>query len=216
VTAPLLRLLEQAHPERSQGDLLAMIEAIPDRGPGKSPQKAVHRRLGSRPRTDASMERRRRWASSGAMPPQLQARFTLAESAVLAVVAAEVGKKGACTLTIGHIAALAGVSKQTVRNALHEAVALGFVRVEERRLTAWRNAPNRVTIVSREWQTWLRMRRRGEGQSSLSPRIPGKKEGAALRPQRASGEEVGSPGGANRPALVGRAFVQPLGGRGLP
>ena len=36
------------------------------------------------------MEHRRRWASSGAMPPALASRFTLAEQAVLSVVAAEV------------------------------------------------------------------------------------------------------------------------------
>src|SRR4051812_19386519 len=39
--------------------------------------------------------------------------------------------------------------------------ALGLVRVEERRLAAWRNAPNRVTITSPEWAAWLRMARRG-------------------------------------------------------
>ena len=109
------------------------------------------------------MERRRSWAAAGRLPPRLAARFTLAEVAVLAVVAAEVARHGACTLTIGHIAALAGVSKQTVRNALHEAVRLGLVRVEERRLTAWRNAPNRVTITSPEWNAWLRLRRRRGG-----------------------------------------------------
>lgn len=106
------------------------------------------------------MDRRRRWASSGAMPPQLQARFTLAESAVLAVIAAEVAKHGACTLTIGHVAALAGVCGQTVRNALRAAGALGFVRIEVRRMTNWRNALNRVTIVSPEWLAWLRLQRR--------------------------------------------------------
>ena len=165
MTAPLLRLLEQAHPERSQGDLLAMIEALPDRRPAKSAQKPVQRRLvGSRPRTDASMERRRRWASSGAIPPQLAARFTLAEQAVLAVVAAEVAKHGACTLVLDHIAALAGVSRSTVKNALRQAALVGVIRVEERRLSAWRNAPNRVTITSPEWSAWLRLRRRGEGQ----------------------------------------------------
>src|SRR4051812_41290458 len=62
------------------------------------------------------MKRRRRWAASGALPPALAARFTLAETAVLAVLAAEVLRHGACTLTIGHIAALAGVSETTVRN----------------------------------------------------------------------------------------------------
>ncbi len=37
---PLLRLLEQAHPERDQADLLAMLDAIPDR---KAPSKPVQR-----------------------------------------------------------------------------------------------------------------------------------------------------------------------------
>ena len=50
----------------------------------------VRRSVGSRPRTGASMERRRRWAASGRLPPGLAARFTLAEQAVLALVAAEV------------------------------------------------------------------------------------------------------------------------------
>ena len=60
------------------------------------------------------MERRRSWAAAGRLPPKLAARFTLAEQAVLAVVAVEVARHGACTLTIGHIAALTGVSATTV------------------------------------------------------------------------------------------------------
>src|SRR5215217_4772519 len=107
------------------------------------------------------MERRRRWAASGCLPPALAARFTLAETAVLSVVAAEVVKHGACTLTVGHIAALAGVCGQTVRNALKAAQGLGFVQVAERRVAAFRNKPNRVTIISREWLVWIRLRRGG-------------------------------------------------------
>ncbi len=179
-------------------DLIEARKALPPA------QKPAQRRVGSRPRSAASMERRRSWAASGAMPPQLQARFTLAEAAVLAVVAAEVRSKGSCTLTIGHIAALAGVSGQTVRNALHEAFALGIVRVEERRLTAWRNAPNRVTITSPEWNAWLRMRRRGVGQKPCSPRNTRRKEGAAYRPQRAAREEGG--GSGEPPNGLGRRF----------
>src|SRR5215210_6605086 len=136
-----------------------------------APEKPIQRRVGSRPRSPASMERRRSWAAAGRLPPALAARFTLAEQAVLAVVAAEVAKHGACTLTIGHIAALAGVSETTVRNAMREAQALSLVRIEERRLTAWRNAPNRVTITSPEWLAWLRLGRRGEGAKPCTPRI---------------------------------------------
>src|SRR5215210_4104045 len=133
--------------------------------------KPAQRRVGSRPRSPASMERRRSWAAAGRLPPALAARFTLAEQAVLAVIAVEVTKHGACTLTIGHIAALAGVSETTVRNAMREAHGLGLVRIEERRLTAWRNAPNRVTITSPEWLAWLRLGRRGEGAKPCTPRI---------------------------------------------
>src|SRR3712207_3697634 len=111
----------------------------------------------------ASLERRRRWAASGALPPSLAARFTLAETAVLAVVSAEVRRHGACTLTVGHIAALAGVSETTVRNAVREARALGLVQVEERRVSAWRNMPNRITVTSREWLSWLRLQPKGGG-----------------------------------------------------
>src|SRR3954463_2055400 len=141
--------------EADAADLSNLIEA---RRALPAPQKPIQRRFGSRPRAPASMERRRRWAASGALPPALAARFTLAETAVLAVIAAEVLRHGACTLTVGHIAALAGVSETTVRNALRAARGLGLLTVEERRLTAWRNAPNVVQIVSREWLAWLRLR----------------------------------------------------------
>src|SRR3954451_13212581 len=88
-------------------DLIESRKALPPR------QKPAQRRVGSRPRSPASMERRRRWASSGHLPPQLAARFTVGEQAVLAVVATEVRRHGRCTLTIGHMAALAGVSRTT-------------------------------------------------------------------------------------------------------
>ncbi len=118
------------------------------------------RRVGSRPRSPAEMERRRRWTSSGWLPPQVACRFTMAETAVLSTIAAEVARRGLCRLTIGHIAAMAGVSRSTVKNAVREAVAVGILTSEEWRLTAWRSAPNTVRIVSAEWRTWLKMRDR--------------------------------------------------------
>ncbi len=164
-------LLWRAHAAGSIGgdDAQALAEMIEVRKALPPTEKPVQRRVGSRPRSPASMERRRRWASSGAMPPQVQSRFTLAEAAVLAVVAAEVRTKGSCGLTIGHIAALAGVCETTVRNALREAAALGFIRIEERRVSAWRNLPNRVTVTSPEWSAWMRLRRRG----ALGSHAPG-------------------------------------------
>jgi DNA-binding CsgD family transcriptional regulator len=114
------------------------------------------------------MERRRRWAASGAIPPALASRFTLAEQAVLAVVSAEHRKRGDCRLTNKEIADVAGVSITTVKNALRAARALNLLSIEERRLTAFRNASNVVRIVSPEWRAWLRL---GGGGKSV-PRSP--------------------------------------------
>ena len=116
--------------------------------------------MGSRPRTDASMARRRRWAASGRLPPGIAARFTLAEQAVLAAVAVEVVKRGDCRHALDHIAAVAGVSRATVRNAVRQAKVLGLVTVEERRQSRFRNDTNIVCIVSREWTVWLRLARK--------------------------------------------------------
>src|SRR3954452_1861793 len=145
------------------------------------PQRPAQRRVGSRPRSGASMERRRRWAASGLLPPTLAARFTLAETAVLAVVAAQALRHGRCTLVLEHIAALAGVCRKTVKNALREAQRHGLLGIEERRLSAWRNAPNVVTITNREWMSWLRLRRRGEGVNPCPPRLQKNNKGTSER-----------------------------------
>src|SRR4051812_8041971 len=70
--------------EAQASELSDLIEA---RRAPPAPQRPIQRRFGSRPRSPASMERRRRWAASGCLPPALAARFTLAETAVLAVLA---------------------------------------------------------------------------------------------------------------------------------
>ncbi len=155
----------------SEAEASALSEAIELRKALPAPQKPVQRRFGSRPKTPASLERRRRWASAGALPPALASRFTLAEQAVLAVVSSEHQKQGRCTLPIDHIAALAGVGRTTVKNALREAQRQGLAGIQERRVSAWRNATNVVTITSTEWCSWLRMRRRGVGSNPQPPRI---------------------------------------------
>jgi len=116
--------------------------------------------VGARPRTNASLERRRRWAASGRLPPAIAARFTLAEQAVLSLVAAEIARRGDCRLAVEHMAALTGVSRSSVKNALREARRLGLMTIEERRVTGFRNDTNVVRIVSPEWQAWLRLARR--------------------------------------------------------
>ena len=137
-------------------DAQSLADAVEARKVVRTPAIA-RRRVGSRPRSPESIERRRRWVASGYLPPQIAARFTMGEGAALAVMAAEIAKQGRCRLTLGHIAAVAGVCKQTVRNAVRQAVGLGLVRSEEWRLSAFRSAPNTVTIVSAEWTAWLQL-----------------------------------------------------------
>ena len=98
------------------------------------------------------------------MPPTIACRFTAGELSALSVVAAQVAKHGRCDLALDHIAALAGVGRTTVRNALGEARRLGFLTIEVRRLRAFRNDTNVVRIVASAWQSWISMRRSTPGQ----------------------------------------------------
>lgn len=116
--------------------------------------------VGSRPVSSASLERRRRWAASGRLPPALAARFTLAEQAILALVAAETARRGDCRLAIEHMGAVVGVARSTVKNAIREAQRLGLITVEERKVTGFRNDTNIVRVVSPEWSAWLRLARK--------------------------------------------------------
>lgn len=166
VTAALWKAFGEGHLSEAEAEVLSGLIELRSIAPAPvaTPRKAV----GSRPRTDASMERRRRWAASGRLPPGLAARFTLAEQAVLSLVAAETVRRKDCRLAVGHLAAITGVAETTVRNAIREARKLGLVTVEERRVTGFRNDTNVVRIVSAEWTAWLRLAR-----SSLPTATPG-------------------------------------------
>ncbi len=130
-------------------------------------------RSGSRPRTSASLERRRSWAAGSWVPPALAAGFTQAENAVLAVIIHEIAITGRCGLPMGAVAARAGVCITSARNAVREARRSGLLHVEERRLSYDRNLPNLITVASRELALWMRTRARVEGQrggvKSVSP-----------------------------------------------
>src|SRR4051812_46452217 len=142
--------------EDQAADLSALIEAR-KAGCGASKVPPPRRLVGSRPRAPESLARRRRWAASGLLPPNIACRFTLGEQAALAVVAAENKKHGDCRLTHKEIADVAGVGVTTVRNGLRAARAITLLAIEERRLAAFRNAPNVVRIMSPEWLAWLRL-----------------------------------------------------------
>jgi transcriptional regulator NrdR family protein len=167
VASALWKAFGEGHVSEADAEALSgLIETrqLPERPKDLSqcPNEASRSRIGSRPRTDASMARRRRWAASGRLPPGLAERFTLAEQAVLAVIAVEVAKRGDCRLCHEQVAAAAGVSRSTVKTALRQARLLGFITIEERRLARFRNDTNVVCIVSREWAAWLQLSRSGE------------------------------------------------------
>src|SRR5215217_5195289 len=184
-------------------DLIETRKALPASG------KPAQRRGGSRPLTPASMARRRSWAAAGRLPPQIASRFTLAEQAVLAVVALEVVKHGSCRLAIDHIAALAGVGRSSVKNALREAHGLGLVRIEERRLTGFRNDTNVVTILSPEWTSWLRLRG-GGGVKTVTGTTTSPVRSASLRPA----EPFKRAAGGQRAEPKARSEILASGGKG--
>src|SRR3954471_1267691 len=65
--------------EADAADLSALIEAR--KAAGSAPRVSPRPLVGSRPKTPQSLDRRRRWAASGALPPALASRFTAAETA---------------------------------------------------------------------------------------------------------------------------------------
>ena len=111
----------------------------------------------ARPRPAESLQRRRRWAAAGYLPPKLAASFTTGEQAVMGVIAETVTKRGSCDLCHGQVAALAGVSTSTVKRAIRAARLLGLVAVRERRVSRFRSDSNVLTIVSTAWCAWLQL-----------------------------------------------------------
>ncbi len=120
------------------------------------------------PNRRASIERRRTLACSGPMPPTLACLFTTGELAVLRIVADETRDRKQCRLTLGEIAARAGVGVTTARNALRYAAREGLVTIEERRRDKRPNLSNVVRIVSREWMNWIERGRKQKTRAFFS------------------------------------------------
>lgn len=122
------------------------------------------------PDRQASLERRRRQAMSGALPPAIAARFSMGEIAALAVVARQCQREGTCSLPIDAIAALAGVGRTSVQNALRAARRFGLIDIKERRRRGLRSLTNIVRVISREWTSWLRLRAGGQAADGVGQR----------------------------------------------
>ncbi|BDV36745.1 hypothetical protein [Methylocystis iwaonis] len=133
---------------------------------GRPSHFPAKRKASRSPDRRASIERRRLLAASGPMPPQLAAQFTTGELAALRIVADAVQARGACLMSLGEIAARAGVCVTTARNGLRQAARAGLVTIEERRRDKRPNLPNVVRVVSREWRSWID--RGGQSKSQFS------------------------------------------------
>jgi len=123
------------------------------------------------PDGQASLERRRRQAMSGAVPAPIAARFTLGELAVLSVIARQCQRGGVWVLPIDAIAALAGVSRTTTQNALRQARARGLVEARERRRRGLPSLTNIIKVTDKSWSAWLKLNGGGGGLKNLSPTI---------------------------------------------
>ena len=109
------------------------------------------------PERQASVERRRRVASCGALPPDAAGWFTEGQRAALSVVGREAARgRPWCDWSLDRIAALAGVGRTTVRDALRLAERQGLVRVRERRRRGAKSDTNVVSITAKAWWRWLK------------------------------------------------------------
>lgn len=126
----------------------------PRQAPGRYCNRPKKQRSPDRQR---SLERRRRLAASGGLPPALACRFTTGQLAVLRVVSDEVRDGGVCGLCLAAIAARAGVCRTTARDAIREAARLGLLICNERRRRGQKSLTNLLRIVSSEWLTWIRI-----------------------------------------------------------
>jgi hypothetical protein len=167
-------------------------------------------RLQRSPDRWASIQRRRRLAASGPLPPQLALHFTTGELAVLRIVGDEVREHGACSLHIDAIAARAGVCRTTAQNAVREARALGLVTVEERRRRGMPSLTNIIRVIRSEWRVWLRLgSKRGVGFKTLNSTVSrfsekGKQRGQSSEPRGSCVHPVTSRSSSRPPSQENR------------
>lgn len=149
----------------SETPLTPRRSLFPPKRPQRTPDRAASR---ARRRTHA----RARW-----MPDHLAALFTDGELAALSIVAQEIAARGRCTFPMAKIAALAGISETTARNAFREARAHGLIEIEERPQHRAPHLPNVLRIVAPAWLAWIERRpatSRGGGCNDLKATPKGK------------------------------------------
>ena len=139
------------------------------------------------PDRQASIQRRRRLAASGPMPPAMAARYTVGELAVLRIVGDEVTANGTCDRSLAEIAARAGVCRKLAQLTLRVAARDRLIVIERRPRPGRKNLTNVVRIVSAEWAAWLKrgaQSRQVQGEKNVTPRISDSKKGLAMEERR--------------------------------
>lgn len=103
------------------------------------------------------IQRRRKWASAGNMPPEIRGCYSEAERAALGVIADRCRKKGFCDLCLDEIARVAGVGRTSVQNAIRKARSKGVehISVRERPQRFGKNLTNIIKIISLSWRGWI-------------------------------------------------------------
>ena len=177
----------------------------PQGRPGRFQRRAAQRS----PDRARSIERRRRIAASGCMPPQITAFFTTGQAAVLAIVAGEAGAHGACERSLDELAARAGVCRSIAKRALREAVRRDLVAVEVRPREGRRHDTNKVRVTSASWRAWLLRgggtKRTATGSLQIEDGDSGGKAGNAQPSRHNTGQHPRSPDAWRPPKIMTRA-----------
>ena len=138
----------------------------------------------------ASIERRRRLARTSPVPPELVDSFTQGEHAVIAVVAGEIQRAGACTWCLDRIAAVAGVCRTLARDAIRKARAVGLLYSMERRRRGQKSLTNIVRVLRRSWGAWLKRVGHRKTMSTTNRFISNGSSPAVERSGKESGEGI--------------------------
>lgn len=176
-------------PAEAQGALFPM-PGTPEAQNRKRAWTAFPARVEQRsPDRRASIERRRRLAASGPMPPAMACRYTVGELAVLRIVGDEVAQHGLCDRSLAELAARAGVCRKLAQRTLRMAARDGLVAIERRPRPGRKNLSNVVRVMSAEWSAWLKRGQRlrqVQGEKIVPPRPTALERGLANEERRGS------------------------------
>jgi hypothetical protein len=167
-------LAERLHRRRSESAVaqgsLFQVQGLPASGQN-APRAFLRARAQFSPDRRRSIERRRRLAASGPMPPAMACLYTVGELAVLSVVADEIVAHGCCDRSLAELAARAGVCRKLAQLTLRMAARDGLITVQRRPRPGRKNLTNVVRIISAEWSAWLKHR----SHRPSSPTVQGEK-----------------------------------------